>query len=245
MMTIGLIGGLSWYSTVEYYRVINEETQRRLGGHASAKVALQSLDFAEVRRYQQLGEWTSAARLLAEAGRRCRLAGADLILICSNLMHKNATAVAAAADVPLLHVADAIAGRAQADGFAKVGLLGSQWVMEEDFYLGRLRAAGLDVVVPSLADRELADRIIFDELTQGLIVERSRTAYAGIIDRLVAQGAEAVILGCTEIELLIGPSDSPVPLLDSMRIHAEAAVGVALGSDPIVPARADGQAAFQ
>ncbi|GAA1148912.1 aspartate/glutamate racemase family protein [Kribbella jejuensis] len=211
MMTIGLIGGLSWYSTVEYYRVINEETQRRLGGHASAKIALQSLDFAEVRRYQQLGDWAGAGRLLAEAGRRCQLAGADMILICSNLMHKNAEAVATAVDVPLLHVADAVARRAVTDGLTKVGLLGSCWVMEEDFYLAHLRSAGLEVVVPEPADRELADRIIFDELTQGLIVDRSRVAYTTIINHLATQGAEAIILACTEIELLISPADSPSP----------------------------------
>lgn len=225
--------------------MINEEAQRRLGGHASAKVALQSLDFAEVRDCQQNEDWAAADRLLAEAGRRCQLGGAELVLICSNLMHKNATAVAGAIDVPLLHVADAIAHRAKADDFAKVGLLGTRWVMEEDFYLGHLRAAGLEVVVPERADRALADTIIFDELTQGLVVERSRAAYAGIIGRLVEQGAEAVILGCTEIELLVGPADSPVPILDSMRIHAETAVDVALGSDPMVSARADGQAAFR
>lgn len=230
MLTIGLIGGLSWYSTLEYYRVINEETQRRLGGHSSAKVAMQSLDFAEVRRYQQREDWRAAGRLLADAGRRCQSGGADLILICSNLMHKNAGGVAEAVDVPLLHVADAIARRAQADGFAKVGLLGARWVMEEDFYLGHLRAAGLDVVVPDAAGRELVDRVVFEELTQGLIVEQSRVAYAGIIDDLARRGAEAVILGCTEIELLVGPGDSPVPILDSMRIHAEAAVGIALGT---------------
>lgn len=226
-MTIGLIGGLSWYSTLEYYRVINEEIHGRLGGHASAKIVLQSLDFAEVRGYQQRGDWTGADRLLAEAARRCRAGGADVILICSNLMHKNAGAVEAAVDVPLLHIADAVAE--QAHGFGKVGLLGTRWIMEEEFYVGRLRDAGLDVVVPDADGRELVDRIIFEELTQGKLLEQSRTAYVGVIAQLAEQGAQAVILGCTEIELLVEGTDSPVPLLDSMQIHAGAAAAVALG----------------
>ena len=228
MKTIGLIGGLSWYSTLEYYRVINEEVQRRLGGHSSARIAMQSLDFAEVRHHQQREDWQALDRLLAEAGRRCEAGGAGVVLICSNLMHKNADAVASATDAPLLHIADAIAGRASAEGFTKVGLLGTRWVMEEDFYVGRLRAAGLDVVVPDAAARELVDRVIFDELTQGVVEASSRAAFADIIGRLADEGADAVVLACTEIELLVGASDSPVPLLDSMRVHAVAAVDAAL-----------------
>ncbi len=228
MKTIGLVGGLSWYSTLEYYRVINEEVQRRLGGHSSARIALQSLDFAEVRGHQEREEWHATDRLLAEAGRRCAAGGADVVLICSNLMHKNADAIVEAVDVPLLHIADAIAERARAGGISTVGLIGARWVMEEDFYVGRLRSAGLDVVVPDAAGRELVDRVIFDELTQGVIDEGSRAAFAQIIAALVAEGAQAVILGCTEIELLVGAAQSPVPLLDSMRIHAEAAVRFAL-----------------
>ena len=228
MKTIGLVGGLSWYSTLEYYRVINEEVQRRLGGHSSARIALQSLDFAEVRGHQEREEWHAPDRLLAEAGRRCAAGGADVVLICSNLMHKNADAIVEAVDVPLLHIADAIAERARAGGISTVGLIGARWVMEEDFYVGRLRSAGLDVVVPDAPGRELVDRVIFDELTQGVIDEGSRAAFAQIIAALVAEGAQAVILGCTEIELLVGAAQSPVPLLDSMRIHAEAAVRFAL-----------------
>lgn len=228
MKTIGLIGGLSWYSTLEYYRVINEAVQRELGGHASAKIALQSLDFAEVRDCQEREDWAATDRLLAEAARRCRAGGAELVLICSNLMHKNADAVTAAIDVPFLHIADTIAARAAGDGLRRVGLLGSRWIMEEDFYAGRLRDAGLEVVVPDAAGRELVDEIIFDELTQGIIEERSRAAYVDVIADLVAEGAQAVVLACTEIELLVRAEDSPVPLLDSMRIHAEAAVDAAL-----------------
>jgi aspartate racemase len=231
MKTIGLIGGLSWYSTLEYYRVINEETQRRRGGHSSARIALQSLDFAQVRRYQQSGDWAASDRLLAEAGRRCEAAGAEVVLICSNLMHKSSGAITSALDVPLLHICDAIAERARAEGFSTVGLLGTRWVMEEEFYVGRLRAAGLDVVVPDAAGRELVDRVVFDELTQGIVSESSRAAYVDIVDRLVDDGAQAVVLGCTEIELLLRPEDSAVPLLDSMRLHAEAAVAAALGAD--------------
>lgn len=240
MKTIGLIGGLSWYSTLEYYRVINEGVQRELGGHASAKVALQSLDFAEVRDCQQREDWEATDRLLAEAARRCRAGGAEILLICSNLMHKNADAVSAAIDLPFLHIAEAIAERAAADGFSRLGLLGTRWIMEEDFYSGRLRDAGLEVVVPDAAGREVVDQIIFDELTQGVIDDRSRAKYVGIIEGLVADGAQAIVLACTEIELLVRPEDSPVPLLDSMRIHAEAAVAAALGrSATPVPAEAN------
>jgi aspartate racemase len=228
MQTIGLIGGLSWYSTAEYYRMINERVQARLGGHASARIALQSLDFAEVRGYQTAGDWAAAGKLLAEAGRRCEAGGADVVGICSNLMHRNAEDVAAAIDVPVLHIADAIAARAAAAGWTRLGLLGARWVMEEEFYVGRLRGAGLDIRTPGATDRGLVDRIIFDELTRGRVEEPSRASYRRIIEGLAAGGAEAIVLGCTEIELLIRPEDSPVPLLDSARIHAEALVDRAL-----------------
>jgi len=229
MKTIGLIGGLSWYSTAQYYRVLNEEVQARLGGHASAQIALQSLDFSTVRAMQQTDDWPAAGRLLADAGRRCQDAGADLVLICSNLMHRVADDVEAALDVPLLRITDAIADRAREHGWSRLGVLGARWVMEEDFYVGRLARAGLQVHVPGPADRTLVDRVIFDELTQGRIVDGSRAAYTEVIGRMAGDGAEAVVLGCTEIELLVGQDDSPLPLLDSMRVHAEAAVGLALG----------------
>jgi aspartate racemase len=228
MQTIGLIGGLSWYSTVEYYRVLNETVQQRRGGHASASIALQSLDFAEVRAMQQAGDWSAAAKLLAGAGRRCQDAGADVVLICSNLMHRVADDVQAAIDVPLLHIADAIVQRARLHGWSQLGVLGARWVMEEDFYVGRLSAAGMVVHVPGAEDRTTVDRVIFDELTQGRFRPASRTAYTRIIDRLAGAGADAVVLGCTEIGQLVGAEDSPVPLLDSMRVHAEAAADIAL-----------------
>ena len=232
MQTIGLIGGLSWYSTAEYYRVLNETVQRRRGGHASALVALQSLDFAEVRAMQEAGDWSAAGRLLAEAGRRCQDAGADFVLICSNLMHRVADDVQAAVDIPLLHIGDAIVDRARANGWSELGVLGARWVMEEDFYLGRLSAAGLGVHVPDADDRITVDRVIFDELTVGRHLPSSRAAYAEIISRLAAAGAEAVVLGCTEIGQLVVREDSPLPLLDSMRVHAEAAADLAL-RDPV------------
>jgi len=228
MRTIGLIGGLSWYSTAGYYQVINEQVQQRRGGHASAEIALQSLDFSAVREMQQRGAWDEAGALLADAGRRCEAAGADLLLICSNLMHRVADDVQDAVDIPLLRITDAIASRAEAEGHGRLGLLGTHWTMEEDFYVGRLARSGLAVEVPATEDRALVDRVIFDELTQGEINPGSRTAYARIAGDLARQGAEAIVLACTEIELLLGADDSPVPLLDSMRVHAEAAVDAAL-----------------
>lgn len=234
MRTIGLIGGMSWHSTQQYYRVINELVAQRLGGHASARITLESLDFSEVRDCQVRGDWAGAGRLLAEAGRRCERSGADVVLICTNLMHRVADDVQAAIDVPLLRITDAIADRARESGWSRLGVLGTRWVMEEDFYVGRLARAGLTIDVPSPAERDEVDRIIFDELTLGVVDESSRATYAGIIDRLRDAGSEAVVLACTEIELLVRAEDSPIPVLDSMRIHAEAAVVAALGDRTLV-----------
>jgi aspartate racemase len=210
MRTIGLIGGMSWHSTLEYYRVINELVAERRGGHASARITLESLDFSEIRDCQVRGDWQGAGRLLAEAGRRCEQSGADLVLICTNLMHR-------------------VADRARAAGWSRLGVLGTRAVMEEDFYVGRLARAGLTIGVPTPAERVEVDRIVFDELTLGQVRSSSRATYAGIIDRLRDEGAEAVVFGCTEIGLLVRAEDSPIPVLDSMRTHAEAAVAVALG----------------
>jgi aspartate racemase len=228
MRTIGLIGGLSWYSTADYYRIINEQVRTRLGGHASAKIALQSLDFSEVRELQKAEDWAGAGRLLSAAGRRCQDAGAEIVLICSNLMHKVTDDVAEALDVPLLHIGDAIAARARTQGWSRLGLIGSRWVMEETFYAGRLGDHGLDVLLPGEDDRALVNKVIFDELTQGRIVPESRAEYVRIIEKLGADGADAVVLGCTEIELLVRPKDASLPLLESARVHAEAAVEFAL-----------------
>jgi aspartate racemase len=229
MQTIGLIGGMSWHSTVEYYRVINELVAKRRGGHASAKIALQSLDFAEVRQCQVDGDWAGAGRLLAEAARHCERSGADVVLICTNLMHRVADDVQAAIDIPLLHIADAIADHAREQGWSRLGVLGTRWVMEEDFYVGRLARHGLDVAVPSAEDRTEADRIIFDELTRGVVRAESAASYAAILTRLRDAGAEAAVLGCTEIELLVRPGEAPLPVIPSMRTHAAAAVAAALG----------------
>ena len=235
MRTIGLIGGMSWYSTVEYYRVINSEVQRRRGGHASASVALQSLDFATVRRCQQTEDWALAGRLLGDAGRRCEAAGADVVLICTNLMHKVADAVAGSVGVPLLHIADAVAAEAERHGWTRLGLLGARWVMEETFYAERLAAHGISVVTPDQAGRAMVDRVIFDELTQGRIEPTSRAAYAEVVHELAAEGAEAVVLGCTEIGLLLTAADSPLPVIDSVQAHALAAVDFALAEPQTVP----------
>jgi aspartate racemase len=235
MKTIGLIGGMSWHSTLNYYRVINETVAERLGGHASAKIVLESLDFAEIRDCQVRGDWATAGRLLAEAARRCEQSGAEVVLICTNLMHRVADDVEAAIDIPLLHIADAIAERARESGWSRLGVLGARWVMEEDFYVGRLARAGLTVDVPDAAGRADVDRIIFDELTLGRVEERSRATYAAITDRLSAAGSQALVLACTEIELLLRPEDSPIPLLDSMRTHAEAAAAFALGDRVAIP----------
>jgi aspartate racemase len=236
MKKIGLIGGLSWYSTAAYYRTINEQVQRRRGGHASASITLESLDFSLVRELQERGAWDDAGRHLADAGRRCQAAGADVLLICSNLMHRVADDVQAAADIPLLHITDAVAAAARARGITSLGVLGTRWVMEEGFYLDRLGRSGLTVHTPCPDDREMVDRVIFDELTQGQVRPESRRAYQRVIADLTGRGARAVVLGCTEIEELVGPDDSPVPLIDSMRAHAEQAVAAALEDPMPVPA---------
>ncbi|MFF0335194.1 aspartate/glutamate racemase family protein [Streptomyces fimicarius] len=221
MRTIGLIGGMSWESTAEYYRLINEYTRDRLGGLHSARCVLYSVDFAEIERLQTEGRWEEAGEVLADAARAVQSAGADMVLICTNTMHKVADAVASAVSVPLVHLADATADAVHAAGVRKVGLLGTAFTMEQDFYRGRLRDRGLDVRVPDAAGRALVHEVIYGELCLG-------EAYRKIIRALVADGAEGVILGCTEIELLIGPEDSPVPVFPTARLHALAAVDAAL-----------------
>ncbi len=220
METLGLIGGMSWHSTATYYRLINEEVAAAGGGHASARIALQSLDFAEVRDCQVRGDWDAAAALLAEAGRRCVAGGATTVAICTNLMHKVAPQVEAAIDVPLLHIGDAVAAEAARHGWRTLGLLGTRWVMEETFYSDRLARHGVTTVVPGQEERAMVDAIVFDELTQGVVREASRHRYVEVIDRLAEQGAEAVVFACTEIGLLIGPEDSALPVIDSAEVHA-------------------------
>ncbi|MET8941277.1 aspartate/glutamate racemase family protein [Streptomyces rubiginosohelvolus] len=228
MRTIGLIGGMSWESTAEYYRLINEYTRDRLGGLHSARCVLYSVDFAEIERLQAEGRWEEAGEVLADAARAVERAGADMVLICTNTMHKVADTVASAVSVPLVHLADATADAVRVAGVRKVGLLGTAFTMEQDFYRGRLRDRGLDVRVPDAAGRALVHEVIYGELCLGEVRAASREAYRQIIRGLVADGAEGVILGCTEIELLIGPEDSPVPVFPTARLHALAAVDAAL-----------------
>jgi aspartate racemase len=226
---IGLIGGMSWKSSAEYYRLINEGVRDRLGGLHSARCLMWSFDFADIEVLQRTDRWDEAAALMVDAAQRLERGGADFLVIATNTMHIAAPQVAAATSLPLLHIADPTAERIKAAGLRRVGLLGTAFTMEQDFYKGRLaREHGLDVLVPDAADRAVVHRIIYEELVQGRIVEASRQAYRGVIANLVGGGAEAIILGCTEIMLLVGAEDSPVPLYDTTGLHAEAAVARAL-----------------
>ncbi|WP_327267038.1 aspartate/glutamate racemase family protein [Streptomyces sp. NBC_01232] len=229
MKTIGLLGGMSWESTAEYYRLLNEFTRERLGGLHSARCVLYSVDFAEIEQLQAQGRWDEAGRVLAAAARSLEAAGADLVLLCTNTMHKVADQVQAAVSIPLLHLADATADAVRAQGLQRVGLLGTAFTMEQDFYRGRLAAGGLEVSVPDAGGRSLVHRVIYEELCLGVVREESRTAYREVIAGLVAAGAQGIILGCTEIELLVSAEDSPVPVFPTARIHAAAAVDAALG----------------
>ncbi|OEV01910.1 MULTISPECIES: aspartate/glutamate racemase family protein [Streptomyces] len=223
MRTIGLIGGMSWESSAEYYRMLNELARDRNGGLHSARLVLYSVDFAEIEVLQAQGRWDEAGGILAAAARALEAAGADLLVLCTNTMHRVAEHIEEAVEVPLLHLADATAGAVRAAGLRRVGLLGTAFTMEQDFYRGRLAAGGLSVLVPGPADRELVHRVIYEELCRGTVLDASRAAYRRVIDELVADGAEGIVLGCTEIELLIGPQDSPVPVFPTARLHAEAA----------------------
>ena len=227
---IGLIGGMSWKSSAEYYRLINEGIRDRLGGVHSARCLIWSFDFAEIETLQHDGKWDEAGALLIDAAQRLERGGADFLLICTNTMHRLAGPMAAAVGIPLLHIADPTAARIQAQGMRRVGLLGTAFTMEQDFYKGRLQQNfGLDVLVPDAADRATVHRIIYEELVQGRVLPASRAAFREIIARLVDKGAEAIILGCTEIMLLVTQGDSEVPLFDTTALHAEAAVNLALG----------------
>lgn len=229
MRMIGLIGGMSWESSAEYYRILNQGVRDRLGPTASARCLLWSFDFAEIERLQHAGDWNALTERMIEAARTLEAAGAEVLLICTNTMHRMADAVQRAVAVPLLHIADPTAEAIKAAGLQRVGLLGTAFTMEQDFYKGRLRDVhGLEVIVPDEADRAMVHRIIYAELVAGEVLSASRAAYREVIARLVAAGAEAVILGCTEIMLLIGPEDSPVPVFDTTALHAEAAIAAAL-----------------
>ena len=226
--TLGLIGGMSWHSTMTYYRIINEAVAAELGGHASARIVLHSLDFAEIRECQLAGDWDRAGELLADAARHCTRSGADVVAICTNLMHKVAPAVEAAVDVPLLHIADAVAAEGERRGWERLGILGTRWVMEEPFYADRLARHGKIAVTPDAADRERVDHVVFEELTRGVVRPESRAFYLDVVGRLAERGAEAVVFACTEIGLLIGPEDSPLPVIDSAEVHARELARAAL-----------------
>ena len=224
MKTAGLIGGMSWESTVPYYQVLNRVVGETLGGLHSAKVVLYSVDFHEIEQLQHAGRWTDAGEILAEAGRAVQRAGAEFLVLCTNTMHKVAPQIEAAAGLPLLHIADATATRVKAAGCGRVGLLGTKFTMEEDFYRGRLeKDHGLEVLVPGADQRETVHRVIYEELCLGRVRDESRREYQRVVGDLVARGAAGVVLGCTEIGLLLGPEDAAVPLFDTARIHAEEA----------------------
>ena len=230
MKTIGMIGGMSWESTLEYYRIVNQEVKTRLGGLHSAKCLLYSVDFQEVERLQHENRWEAAGELLSRAAQGLEKGGADFILICTNTMHKVAGAVQNSVSIPLLHLADATAGAITEMGLKRIALLGTRFTMQEDFYKGRLiDAFGLDVLVPNEQDMDVIHRVIYAELCLGKISCESRKKYLDIIDRLQGEGAQGVILGCTEIGLLVKQTDSEIPLFDTTDIHARAAVDFALG----------------
>ena len=228
MKTIGLIGGMSWESTVTYYEVINQTVAEELGGLHSARIVLYSVDFDEIERCQSSGNWARSAEILADAARALERAGADLLLICTNTMHKVADVVASAVDIPLLHIAGMTADELARAGMTTVGLLGTRYTMERDFYTGVLEQRGFTVLTPGEKDRALVNRVIFDELCRGEIRDESRAAFLRIIDDLAARGAQGVILGCTEIGLLVHPEDTEIPLFDTTLIHARGAALAAL-----------------
>ena len=225
---IGMLGGMSWESSAEYYRLANELVRERLGGLHSARLVLASVLCAEIEQLQVTGRWDAAGELLAGLARQLEAAGADLLVLCTNTMHKVADQVEAAVTIPLVHLADATAAAVRRAGLTTVGLLGTAFTMEQDFYRDRLAGHGLRVLVPPPDDRAEVHRIIYDELCLGNVTEISRQVYRDVIGRLAHAGAEGIVLGCTEIELLVGPEDSPVPVFPTTRLHVEAAVALSL-----------------
>ncbi|HEY2228254.1 MAG TPA: aspartate/glutamate racemase family protein [Xanthobacteraceae bacterium] len=234
--TIGLIGGMSWESSAQYYRIINQEVRARLGGAHSARSLMFSVDFGEIERLQHNGDWAELTVQMIDSAQRLERGGADFFLLCTNTMHRVADDVAASVSIPLLHIADPTAEMIKAAGYQRIGLLGTAFTMEQDFYKGRLtRRFGLDVLVPDEADRSVVHEVIYRELVVGQVAPDSRAAYGEIISRLVERGAQAIILGCTEIMLLVRAEDSAVPLFDTTTLHAHAAVTLALSKNPSQP----------
>lgn len=232
MRRIGLLGGMSWESTALYYRLLNEGVAERLGGLHSADCVLVSVDFATIADLQSAGQWEEAGQLLAEKARSLQAAGAEVLLLCTNTMHKVADHIQGAVDIPLLHIIDITAAATQRAGASRVGLLATGFTMEQPFYRDRMALHGVDVIVPAAAARELVHRVIYDELCRGIVGDASRAKIKEVITGLVEEGAEGVILGCTEIELLISQADCPVPVLPTTRLHATAALDMALGASP-------------
>jgi aspartate racemase len=228
MRVIGMLGGMSWESSAEYYRLANELVRNRLGGLHSARVLLDSCDFADIEELQVTGRWDRAGDLLAGRARALEHAGAELLILCTNTMHIVIDTIEEAVSIPVLHIADAMASAILTHNMNRVGLLGTAFTMEQPFLKERLAVHGIDTIVPDAHDRALVHRIIYEELVQGIVTEASRSVYSAVIEDLIRQGAEGIVLGCTEIELLITPSDSAVPIFPSTRIHTDAAVRLAL-----------------
>ena len=232
MKTIGLIGGMSWESSIEYYRVINETAKEKLGGLHSAKSLMVTVDFAEIEKLQHADRWEEAGQILVKCAQDLERGGADFIVLCTNTMHKLANKIIAGVNIPFLHIADATAEKIRAADIKRIGLLGTRFTMEHDFYKGRLiDNFGLDVLIPEKADRDIVHRVIYDELVQGKIIDASRGEYRRIMNDLLSKGAEGIILGCTEIELLVKEGDCKAPLFPTTRIHAVAAVEKALADE--------------
>lgn len=239
MRVIGMLGGMSWESSAQYYRLVNELARERLGGLHSARLVLVSVDFAEIEQLQVTGQWEQAGELLAEAAKSAEAAGAELLLLCTNTMHKVADAITDVIDVPFVHIADTTAHAVRARGMTRVGLLATAYTMEQDFYVGRLRERhDLVVLVPPEPDRRLVHDVIYRELCVGVIRDASREEYRRIMRGLADRGVEAILFGCTEIDLLVGPDDSPVPVFDTTRLHAQRAVDLALDAT-VAPTRSD------
>jgi aspartate racemase len=228
MKRIGLIGGMSWESTAIYYRLINQSVRARLGGHASADIVLRSLDFAPVEELQRAGDWVGLDAMMAQAAQDVEAAGADIVLLCTNTMHRCADAIEATISIPLLHIAEPLELALDALEIETIGLLGTRYTMEQSFYRERLEEAGIEVLVPEEPDLSEVHRIIYEELVAGRIEESSRKAYREIMEQLAGDGADAIVLGCTEIGMLVGPDDALVPILDTTILHAQAAVEWAL-----------------
>lgn len=229
MKILGLIGGMSWESTIPYYRMINQQVKAQLGGLHSAKIILYSVDFHEIEQLQAKGDWHTAAKILSDAAVSLKLAGAEVVVVCTNTMHKVADDIEAASGLPLLHIADATAAQIKQQGINKIGLLGTRYTMEQDFYRGRLTEKhDIEVITPDSADREIINRIIYEELCLGVIKDSSRQEYRRIMGKLEQQGVQGIIFGCTEITLLVNAQDAHVPVFDTTAIHATAAAEYAL-----------------